>query len=147
MAVEVQNLVFRFKMPCNLVSTVASQQSAASVFIPQSRTAASQQSAASVFTPQSRTPASQQSATSILTAQSRTQVYLWCHMRPISGPTIPNSPAPSLPFVICGRHWLTALFRYPSVILMFPIHPVTFAKFPWLHPDNGLVTSYVETAF
>jgi hypothetical protein len=180
MAVEVHNLVFRFIMQCKLVSAAATQQSAASIFTPQSRTAASQQSAASIFnpqsrtaalqqsaasiltpqsrtaatqqsaasictpqsrtaasqqsaasifTPQSRTAASQQSAASIFIPQSRTYVFLWCHLRPISGYTIPNGPAPSLPLVICGRHWLTALFRYPSVILIFPIHSATFVNF------------------
>ena len=129
MAVEIHRLVFGFKMPCKLLSTAASQQSAASVFTPQSHNSASQQSAASLFTPQSRTSASQQSAASIFIPQSRTQVFLWCHTRPISGSAFPNGPAPSYPLVICGRHWLTALFRYPSVILNFPIQPATFANF------------------
>jgi hypothetical protein len=46
LAMEVYNLVFSFKMSCELVSTAVSQQSAASVFTQQSRTAVSQQSAA-----------------------------------------------------------------------------------------------------
>ena len=30
---------------------------------------------------------------------------------------------------MCGSHWLTALFRYPSVIFYFPIHKNTSANF------------------